>query len=170
MKLQGSPALLNQVCASLSRWSLRGAALGLVGLVLCVQWQVVGRYLLNDTPTWTEPVALLLVLYITALAVAVGVRDAGHLGLESFIQLLPAQLQPGFMAVIHLLVALFGVLMTSSGWQWMVLKWNEPKPMLGIPDGLDYLPMVVGGALIVLFCIEHLIALWRGQTIEPAGI
>jgi TRAP-type C4-dicarboxylate transport system permease small subunit len=99
MKLQGSPALLNQVCASLSRWSLRGAALGLVGLVLCVQWQVVGRYLLNDTPTWTEPVALLLVLYITALAVAVGVRDAGHLGLESLIQLLPARVQPGFMAL-----------------------------------------------------------------------
>jgi TRAP-type C4-dicarboxylate transport system permease small subunit len=42
--------------------------------------------------------------------------------------------------------------------------------MLGIPDGLDYLPMVVGGALIVLICIEHLIALWRGLAIEPAGI
>jgi len=71
------------LCAFLARWALRAAALGLVLLVLCVQWQVIGRYLLNDTPVWTEPVALLLLLYITALAVAVGVRDAGHLGLES---------------------------------------------------------------------------------------
>jgi TRAP-type C4-dicarboxylate transport system permease small subunit len=77
------------LCAFLARWALRAAALGLVLLVLCVQWQVIGRYLLNDTPVWTEPVALLLLLYITALAVAVGVRDAGHLGLESLVVLLP---------------------------------------------------------------------------------
>ena len=41
--------------------------------------------------------------------------------------------------------------------------------MLGVPEGLDYLPLVISGALIVLFCIEHLLALWRGQSIEPAG-
>ena len=99
-----------------------------------------------------------------------GVRDAGHLGLESLIGLLPARLQRGFEALIHALVALFGGLMAAGGWEWMVLKWNEPKPMLGVPDGLDYLPLVLGGALIVLFCIEHLIALWRGQTVAPAGV
>lgn len=158
------------LCRFLSRWALRGAALGLVALVVCVQWQVLGRYLLNDTPTWTEPVALLIVLYITALAVAVGVRDAGHLGLESLIGLLPARVQRGFEALIHALVALFGGLMVAGGWEWMVLKWNEPKPMLGVPDGLDYLPLVLGGGLIVLFCVEHLIALWRGQVVEPAGV
>ena len=46
-------------------------------------WQVFGRYVLNDTPTWAESLALLLVLYMTMLGVAVGVRDAGHIGLES---------------------------------------------------------------------------------------
>ena len=64
--------IYTKLCATLSRWSLRAAVLGLVVLIACVQWQVLGRYLLNDSPTWTEPVALLLVLYITALAVAVG--------------------------------------------------------------------------------------------------
>lgn len=157
-------------CAFVARWALRAAALGLVGLVVCVQWQVIGRYLLNDTPVWTEPMALLLVLYITALAVAVGVRDAGHLGLESFVALLPRPVQRAAEALIQLLVALFAGLMAAGGWTWMQLKWEEPKPILGVPEALDYLPLLIGGGLILLFCIEHLIALWRNETVEPAGV
>lgn len=158
------------LCAFLARWALRAAVLGLVALVVCVQWQVVGRYLLNDTPVWTEPVALLLVLYITALAVAVGVRDAGHLGLESFVSLLPATAQRVAEALIQLLVALFALLMAASGWEWMQLKWSEPKPILGVPEALDYLPLLIGGGLMLLFCVEQLIALWRHEEVKPAGV
>jgi len=159
-----------KLCAALSRWSLRAAVLGLVVLVVCVQWQVVGRYLLNDSPTWTEPFALLLVLYITALAVAVGVRDAGHLGMESLVVLLPKAAQRVAEALIHVCVIAFAVLMAVAGWEWLTLKWDEPKPMLGVSEGLDFLPLVISGVLIVLFCIEHLIALWRGQSVEEAVV
>jgi TRAP-type C4-dicarboxylate transport system permease small subunit len=157
-------------CAALSRWSLRAAVLGLIVLVVCVQWQVLGRYLLNDSPTWTEPVALLLVLNITALAVAVGVRDAGHLGMETIVALLPRTAQRVAEALIHLCVLAFAVLLGVAGWEWLTLKWDEPKPMLGVPEGLDYLPLVIAGVLIVLFCIEHLLALWRGDTVQEAGV
>lgn len=163
-------SLYTRFCAALSRWSLRAAVLGLVVLVVCVQWQVLGRYVLNDSPTWTEPVALLLVLYITALAVAVGVRDAGHLGMESLVGLLPRTAQRVAEALIHLCVMAFAVLLAVAGWEWLTLKWDEPKPMLGVPEGLDYLPLVMAGVLIVLFCIEHLIALWRGTAITEAGV
>ena len=162
--------IYTKLCATLSRWSLRAAVLGLVVLIACVQWQVLGRYLLNDSPTWTEPVALLLVLYITALAVAVGVRDAGHLGMESLVALLPRGAQRVAEGLIHLCVLAFAVLMAVAGWEWLTLKWAEPKPLLGVPEGLDYLPLVIAGVLIVLFCIEHLIALLRGETIEEAGV
>jgi len=159
-----------QLCAALSRWSLRAAVLGLVVLIACVQWQVIGRYLFNDSPTWTEPFALMLVLYITALAVAVGVRDAGHLGMESIVVLLPKAAQRVAEALIHVCVLGFAILMAMAGWEWLTLKWDEPKPMLGVSEGLDYLPLVISGVLIVLFCIEHLIALVRGQDVEEAGV
>ena len=65
------------------------AVVGLIAVILSVQCQVIGRYVFNDTPTWAEALALQLVLYVTALGVAVGVRDAGHIGLESMVALLP---------------------------------------------------------------------------------
>jgi TRAP-type C4-dicarboxylate transport system permease small subunit len=40
--------------------------------------------------------------------------------------------------------------------------------MLPVPDGIDYVPVMIAGTLIVMFSIEHLIATWRGHTVEPA--
>ena len=144
------------------------AVVGLIAIILCVQYQVIGRYVFNDTPTWAEALALQLVLYVTALGVAVGVRDAGHIGLESLVALLPEVWRLKFELLIHALVALFGGLMVQSGWLWTTMKWSDIKPMLGVPVGMDYLALLVAGVMIVLFSIEHFVALLRGEQVVPA--
>ena len=160
--------MYTRFCAALSKLSLVLAVIGLIAVILCVQWQVIGRYVFNDTPTWAEALALLLVLFVTAFGLAVGVRDAGHIGLESMVALLPDAWRYRMEILIHLLVGLFGALMVYGGGLWMVAKWGEKKPMLPVPDGIDYLPLVIAGALIVLFSIEHVIALVQGKVVEPS--
>ena len=154
-------------CAALSRLSLILAVAGLLIVVLCVQWQVFGRYVLNDTPTWAEALAMLLVLFVTAFGVAVGVRDAGHIGLESLLVLLPDHWRRRLELLIHALVALFGALMVRGGFTWAQAKWAEKKPMLPVPDGIDYVPLILAGALIVLFSIEHIVAILRDEEVKP---
>jgi TRAP-type transport system small permease protein len=160
--------MFTKFCALISKLSLMLAVVGLIAVILCVQWQVIGRYIFNDTPTWAEALALLLVLFVTAFGLAVGVRDAGHIGLESMVALLPDKWQHRIELLIHALVGLFGVLMVQGGWLWAAAKWGEKKPMLPVPDGIDYVPIVIAGALIVLFSIEHIVALVRGTEVEPA--
>ena len=160
--------MYTKLCAALSKLCLMLAVVGLIAVILCVQWQVIGRYVFNDTPTWAEALALLLVLFVTAFGLAVGVRDAGHIGLESMVVLLPEKWQHRIELLIHVLVGAFGALMVYGGGQWMLAKWGEKKPMLPVPDGIDYLPLVIAGALIVLFSIEHIVALLRGVEVEPS--
>ncbi len=160
--------MFTRFCAAVSKLSLALAVIGLLGVILCVQWQVLGRYLLNDTPTWAEALAMLLVLFVTAFGLAVGVRDAGHIGLESLVVLLPERWQRRIELLIHALVAVFGGVMVYGGWQWAAAKWDEKKPMMPVPDGIDYVPIVIAGVLIVLFSVEHIVALLRGTTVEPA--
>lgn len=160
--------LYTRLCAALSRLALGLAVVGLLAVVLCVQWQVFGRYVLNDTPTWAEALAMLLVLFVTAFGLAVGVRDAGHIGLESMVALLPEAWRHRIEILIHALVGLFGALMVHGGWLWASAKWGEKKPMLPVPDGIDYVPLVIAGVLIVLFSIEHIVALVQGKVVEPA--
>lgn len=160
--------MFTRFCAAVSKLSLMLAVVGLIAVILCVQWQVIGRYVFNDTPTWAEALALLLVLFVTAFGLAVGVRDAGHIGLESLVSLLSERWQRRVELLIHALVGAFGVLMVQGGWLWATAKWGEKKPMLPVPDGIDYVPVIIAGALIVLFSIEHIVALLRGKTVEPA--
>ena len=160
--------MYTRLCAALSKLCLMLAVVGLIAVVLAVQWQVFGRYVMNDTPTWAEALALLLVLFVTAFGLAVGVRDAGHIGLESLVGLLPETWQRRIEILIHALVGLFGGFMVYGGWIWASAKWGEKKPMLPVPDGIDYVPLIIAGVLIVMFSIEHIIANVQGKEVEPA--
>jgi len=82
--------------------------------------------------------------------------------------LLPEKWQRRIEILIHALVGLFGFLMVQSGWLWASAKWAEKKPMLPVPDGIDYVPVIIAGVLILIFSIEHIVALLRGEVVEPS--
>ena len=141
---------------------------GLVAVICAVSWQVFGRYVLNNTPTWAESLALLLVIYVTMLGVAVGVRDAGHIGLESLLVLAPDGLRLKMEYLIHALVMVFGAAMAWNCGELAISVWSYRLPTLWISEGWKYVPATVSGVLIVMFCIEHIIALAQGREVEPA--
>ena len=157
-----------RVCATIARTCLQIGVLGLVLLLAAVAWQVFGRYVLNNTPTWAESLALLLVLYVTMLGCAVGVRDAGHIGMELIGPLLPERFHLGMGILIHLLTLAFGLLMAWNCTVMLESVRGYMIPTLGISESFRYVPLIVAGLLIVLFSIEHILALLRGVEVEKA--
>jgi TRAP-type C4-dicarboxylate transport system permease small subunit len=155
-------------CAKLAKISLQIASAGLVLIIICVLYQVFGRYVLNDTPTWAEQLALLLVAYVTMLGTAVGVRDAGHIGLESFLVLAPEWLRGKMEILIHLFMIVFGSCMAYYGLTLAIGQWGEMLPTLGIADGSRYLPICLCGVLMTMFSIEHIIAQLNDKEVVPA--
>lgn len=160
--------MYSRFCAALARFCLRLGVAGLTLLLVAVLYQVVGRYVFNNTPTWAESGAILLVLYVTMLGMAVGVRDAGHIGLESLLVLVPAPARLGMERVIHLLVLVFGLAMAWNCGLLALSVWDYKIPTLGISEAFKYVPPALAGVLVALFSLEHLIALWRGTEVEPA--
>ena len=154
--------------ATVSRWCMYLAVSGLIGIVVVVGLQVFGRYVLNDTPIWAESTALVLILYVTMLGAAVGVRDAGHIGLESLLILAPDALRLKLEVVIHILVGTFGLIMAWNGWVLAESVMAYKIPTLGLPEGINQLPLVISGILIALFSLEHIVALWRGEDVIPS--
>lgn len=152
-----------------SRICLILAVTGLSTLVVVVTWQVFGRYVMNDTPVWAEPLALLLVLFVTMFGAAVGVRDAGHIGMESLLaMMLPKRFEVVFELIIHALVGAFGVLMAWHASLLATSVMHYAIPTLGVSQGISYVPVAIAGVLIALFSLEHILALQYGQEVVPS--
>ena len=160
--------MYTRFCAALAKLCLQIGVAGLVLLISAVLYQVVGRYVFNDSPTWAESGAVLLVLYVTMLGMAVGVRDAGHIGLESLLVLAPEALRLKMELLIHGLVLLFGVVMAYNCGLLAQSVWDYKIPTLGISEAFKYIPPAMAGALVALFSIDHIIALLRDEEVEPA--
>ncbi|MGO4524310.1 TRAP transporter small permease [Microvirga sp. 2MCAF35] len=152
-------AALSRILAVVNRAALWIAGIGLVFMTLFVAWQVFGRYVLNQSPSWTEPASLLLMSWFILLGSAVGVREGNHLGFEIALHYAPHGLRQIMLAVTEVLVMLFGIAMAWYGTSLAVETWSALMPGLPIPQGFDYVPLAVGGVLIALFSLEKLVRL-----------
>jgi TRAP-type C4-dicarboxylate transport system permease small subunit len=160
--------MFTRICALIAKRCLQLGVFGLVLLIIAVLYQVFGRYVLNSTPTWAESLALLLVLYVTMLGCAVGVRDAGHIGLESLLVLLPERMRVKLEILVHSITLVFGVLMAWNCSLMFESVRDYMIPTLHVSESWRYIPLVAAGVLIVLFSIEHIIALLQGTEVEPS--
>ena len=161
-------ALFTRINAPLARAGMVLSVAGLLVIVAIVFYQVFGRYVLNSSPTWTESLALVLVLYVTLIGAAVGVRDAGHIGMESLLVLAPEKVRNRIELLIHALVMLFGAAMIYNGLLLGQSVLSYLIPNLGLPEAVRYAPLVISGLLVILFSVEHVLALLEGKEVVPS--
>lgn len=154
---------LKRVLDTIAWLCLAVSGVCMVILVSSFGWLVYGRYVLNDTPTWVEQVALLMVVTITFLGAAVGVHQKTHLNVDLFSVLLPPRGKIALSVLIDLLMGFFGGLMTWQAYGLVMFAWTKSIPLLGIPDGLRYIPMMLSGALILIFSLCRIPAAFHGQ-------
>ncbi|MDB2406981.1 TRAP transporter small permease [Jannaschia sp.] len=142
----------------------------LVVLTVIFGWLVYGRYVLNATPTWVEQVALLLVMTIAFLGAAVGVHDHTHLSVSVLRSAVPERVRALLVVASDLLMAGFGALMLWYGFTLTLFKWGSLIPLLNVPEGLRSIPLTIGGGLILMFSVGHLIRRWLGRDTRTDSI
>lgn len=149
------------------------AAAALLGLVVVQGWQVFARYVINDSPSWTEPVTLLLLATAMSLGAATGVHTNRHFGFF----LLHDHVKPGVRRAIDVLVPLviaaIGAVMAY--WGAVLLRDGLGIKAAGaeLPQSINYLPLSVGGALMVLFALNRVLLVLKpaaaAATAAPEG-
>jgi TRAP-type C4-dicarboxylate transport system permease small subunit len=130
----------------------------LVGMALVEVWQVFARYVMNDSPSWTEPVALLLMSTAMMFGAAAGVRASRHFGFFIVVEHARPSVQRVLRLVARLIATGVGVMFAVWGGQMLFDAWDFPMAGAPLPQGIVFLPMCLGGALIALFSIEQLVS------------
>jgi TRAP-type C4-dicarboxylate transport system permease small subunit len=133
------------------------AAVTLVAVVTVQAWQVFARYVLNDSPSWTEPMALVFIGNTAMLGAAVGVRRETHFSFPLLADSAPWPVRQACRAVARLAMLALGAGLAWFGFILMVDASGVAMAGAPLPVGLRFAPVAWGGALIALFALERLI-------------
>ena len=131
------------------------AALALVGLVAVQGWQVFARYVLNDSPSWTEPVTLALLTAAMSFGAAAGVHNDRHFEFTLLADAAPPALRRILFVLTKLIVTLLGGVL--GWWSLMLFRSGIDVRAAGasFPETLPYAPVALGGALMVVFALAR---------------
>jgi TRAP-type C4-dicarboxylate transport system permease small subunit len=133
---------------------LHAGAVGLIAMTAIIGWQVFGRFVLNDSPSWAEQAALTLMIWYVFLAAAAGVREGFHIRILAVQSALPPAGRRALRLVAHVVVGLSGVALLIWGGELVARTWSHVIPTLGLPRGVAYLPLPLSGVLMAFFAVE----------------
>lgn len=139
----------------LDRVTIAIACLALIGMAIVQGWQVFARYVLNDSPSWTEPLALLFMSTTMMFGAATGVRASRHFGFYILVETASSRMRTALLALARIVSAAIGAMLALWGAQMMAESWDFAIAGAPLPQGIVYLPLSLGGALIALFSLEH---------------
>ncbi|RKT99427.1 TRAP transporter small permease [Burkholderia sp. Nafp2/4-1b] len=122
------------------------------------------RYVFEDAPDFVEPIALLLVIVIAMFGAAMKVRDGGHIGLDSLVQRLSAGPRTVVIAIQHLSLIAFAIAIMVGCGTMAAETMGDHIPIIGLPEGVRYLITIPAAIAIILFSLEHLLALRRSSS------
>ncbi|SNR28293.1 TRAP transporter small permease [Puniceibacterium sediminis] len=139
----------------LARFALWMAGIGLVLMTVIIAAQVFFRYILNSSLVWSEPASVMIMGWFIFLGAAVGIREGYHLSFDILLHVLPQKAKLVLHTVSDLVVAGFGVGMVWFGSELAAKTAGNMVPSLGISGAYDFIPIVGGGILVVLFSLER---------------
>ena len=161
-------APLQRALDRVSNFAISVAAIALLGLVVVQGWQVFTRYVLNDSPSWTEPVTLLLLSTALSLAAVAGVHTNRHFGFYLLGEHMPPLVRRVFDVIRPVMIIAIGAVL--AWWSAVLLLDGLDIKMAGaqMPQSINYLPLSIGGALMVVFALYKL---WRVlRPIHTGGV
>ncbi len=158
-----------RVMAWIARASLWLAGVGLVLMTAFIAYQVFGRFVLNNTPTWTESWSVLIMGWFIFLGAAVGTREGYHLSFDVLLYLLPQRVKNVLYTISDLVITAFGLGMIIYGVQLAEKTWQSTIPNIGISGGWAFVSIIMGGALMALFSVERILRRSCGMVTARFG-
>lgn len=149
-----------------------GAGLGIVIITIIIPYGVFTRYVLNSAASWPEPLAILLMIWLSFLSAIVCYREHLHIG----VGMLPNSLTGAPRAALGLFIELcmlatnlfllwFGILLVQKTWYQTIAEF----PVVSV--GVSYLPVPISGAITVLFIVERFLkGNWFPEPPSPDDI
>ena len=123
--------------------------------------QIVARNIFSRSFENFEELPRFLLIWVTFLGAAVVFREAGHLGVEFFVNLLPKKIKYYAMILSNIFNTLFILLLIFVGGKIAMLTMVQRSIQMRVPVGLVYMVIPISGIIMLLVLVERLIDLYQ---------
>ncbi|MFW6371362.1 MAG: TRAP transporter small permease [Bacteroidota bacterium] len=131
-------------------------------LVLDVIWQVASRYIFSNPSSFTDELAVFLLIWVGMAGAAYVKGKNEHLAID----ILPDKLQPKnknrLLIFINFLIIIFSLTIMVIGGAWLVytrFQLGQVSSALQIPLGLVYSIVPASGLLMIYYSIDDMLNL-----------
>lgn len=163
--ITGIGAIAERVSAILARITTFLSLLLTAGFLVCLILQIVARYFFNAPLSWTEEAAVFLFVWTMLLLASVGVRERFHVRLEFLPARLPSDAWRNALdGLLTAVIAVFGAIMATTGWQLVELVWGNTSAAVRYPMQALYLAAPTSGVLIVIHAAAILLNGSKGRA------
>ena len=129
-------------------------------LVVDVLWQVFTRFILKNPSTWTEELAVFMLIWVSLLGSAVALGRGAHLGIDYFVGKLSPRKRLYTEIFVFLCISAFSLAVMVIGGIELVsntLELGQVSPALGVKVGYVYLAVPISGFFLVLYSVIGLV-------------
>jgi TRAP-type C4-dicarboxylate transport system permease small subunit len=165
-------SVFNLVAGVFARGLEAVVVVGLGALVLVVLWGVGSRFVLNAPSRWTEEVAIFLLMWVALLGAALAFRTRQHLGVDVLVGVLHPAARRLLELLGQVLIAVFSLAVLVFGGIVLVretLAAGQVTPASGLPMGYVYLAAPISGVFVLLFVVERVVEMLRGEGAPDPG-
>jgi tripartite ATP-independent transporter DctM subunit len=139
---------------------LTGAITVLVGV------QVFARYVLNDTPSWSEELCRYLFVWASFLGACVAMRRTAHLGVDSLVTRLPARAREAARIAVAAIIAVFAAVLVWYGQALVPEMATQRSPSMGISLQYVFAVIPIAGAIILALQVRELARAWASPGLR----
>ena len=121
--------------------------------------QVVGRYVFNSSPSWTDELAIYSFVWANMLGAATALKHGHHAAIDLLPNKLHGIAKSVQKTVVDCLVTFASGLLLVEGWKMTlaIYKTGQLSPAMRIPVWIIYLSIAVGGLGMIIHCATFLI-------------
>jgi len=152
-------------------WRLLEVVAGLLigAITVLVTVQVFSRYVLNDTPPWSEEVCRYLFIWASFLGACVAMGRASHLGVDSLVTRLPAGSREILRHAVNALVAVFCGLLVWQGAALVPAMASQRSPSMGISLQYVFAAVPIAALIMLGLQLKELARAWAAPGLR-AGV
>ncbi|MFK4826061.1 TRAP transporter small permease [Paenochrobactrum sp. BZR 588] len=144
-------------------WIIAALIFAMMGVTFT---QVLARYALANSLSWSEEVGRYIFVWITFLGMAAAFQSRAHIALDFLVSLLPVKFSNKLVVFNALLVAVVGGALLLGGLALMKFGMNQKSAALGLPMYLVYSVIPFSGLTLCYFALREA---WKRATLSEGN-